>query len=566
MSHVVASWGALLLLFVAAVFFSYVGDHVFETEHRTNQQQSSSSKLKLKKKKVKTQEKNALIDGIGGSSSGSESSGDDSDELLRRELCLASSLTAATAADSGDRYFLVGSSHDLERAIPTDEPVSFLFHRSSPPSKEDDSEINDADPCSLNILETASTLLNERTAVAAGNELLPEVPLSQSAFLQVYIDHRYGREGVNLQTRRVEIDVVEIAQDYFYFQTHLSGSSGIAVLSLEVEFESRSHGFRIPLDTLGSSTDCAPFDDPVVDQVLFRYQTVARFGVFVERAAELEDESGVDERPCDYSNGGGEWVFELKLKSVNEISDQTVFPVPDSVLDDITSAPSKNAKIGHYRLFSCSMSTLNRDFENGKETLRNAEVCSLGDSNFVHMEPVFKRHLPKFHNSGYFFRGHDFYGDMKVPDVPVSKTPRCSAGRIDVMLVDHGSHCPSFNMLGAEKEFNYVDPNITKQADCVLGIDELEPFSKLCPETFGDIERLRRNVWRVTAKNRIHRDSYSRNNALVGALDPMSLSIRDVAMHDKDCVHYTVEEPFPFYAEAVKYMIALAGRDCPQVR
>ena len=59
--------------------------------------------------------------------------------MLRREFCVASALstrkgsnnTTTNNMDLGGFYSLVGSTHRLDQAVPTDEPISFLFHRSS---------------------------------------------------------------------------------------------------------------------------------------------------------------------------------------------------------------------------------------------------------------------------------------------------------------------------------------------------------------------------------------------------------------------------------------------------
>jgi len=132
------------------------------------------------------------------------------------------------------------------------------------------------------------------------------------------------------------------------------------------------------------------------------------------------------------------------------------------------------------------------------------------------------------------------------------------------MIVNQGSHGPTLNIPAGADLYDYLFPNISQQATCVLGIDEFEPYSKKCPDKFGNIERLRRNAWRVTAKNRFARESYKRSQVAVGGLDLMTLSVRDVAMSQDDCVHFSVHKPFPVYEEAVKFMIAMAGRDCPK--
>lgn len=486
---------------------------------------------------------------------------------VTRELCSASaSLTQHTEKEKGDRYFLVGASHDLETAVMTDAApvVAFLFHRSS--------SSNETDPCSPFVLEAANMLLNERKDLP---DTLPKIPISQSVFLQVYLDHRHfgvanTTGSARTQTRRSEIDVHEIAPDYFYFATNFSKSSGIAVLSLEVALESRERRFVIPLDTIGAPYNCSVAnhsdDDAVVEQVRFRYQLVVRFGILVQ-AGPLELDTihreDDDDRPCDYSDGRGEWVFELK--SASSENEQTLtLPIPDSVLSSIADAPFRNATKAQYRLFSCSPSTLNQDFEYGKNMLAQAQACSQGDSNFQRMEVFFKRLLPNFYNEFYFFLGPDVYArNGRV--APISQPPRCrwnDTDVTDVMIVDHGGHCPAINLPAAATAYDQVNPSLPTQAKCVLGIDELEPYAKRCPAKFGDIERLRRNVWRVSAKNRVGRTSYARNNIHVGALDPMALSIRDVSMKGEDCVHYASQDPFPIYAEAVKFMIALAGRHC----
>ena len=55
------------------------------------------------------------------------------------------------------------------------------------------------------------------------------------------------------------------------------------------------------------------------------------------------------------------------------------------------------------------------------------------------------------------------------------------------------------------------------------------------------------------------------HEVLVAALAPMGLSARDVSMTTDDCVHYNNQTPFPVYEEMVKFLIALAGRDCAKL-
>ena len=487
--------------------------------------------------------------------------------MLRREFCVASALstrkgsnnTTINNMDLGGFYSLVGSTHRLDQAVPTDEPISFLFHRSSARIAEG----QDEDPCSETILKNADTLLRKVLAEKVGDGLPTKIPLAQSVFFVVYLDHRYGGNFSETQTRRVEIDVVEVAPNYFYFQTVFAGYSGVAVLTLEVGLESRRPDHTIPLDTLGADGSCTkPVNKTLLDKVRFRHEKVARFGLLVEQRT---DNSADDDRECKYSSGEGEWNFELITvnQKMTEFLLQPHFPAPHSVLEAIAAAPSKNAKLGHYRLFSCSLDRQNRDFELAKYKLESSRVCSLGDSNFRHMGPLFHQHLPKFSYTGYYLFGHDYYGNMSSERIPFSETPQCDTGYNDVMWMNQGSHCPSLSLPETQEDYEDVFPNLIKQASCVVGVDTLVPYTKLCPERYGYIQHLSRNVWRVMAKNRVGRSILQKNNAVVGALDPMALSVRDVVMRQDDCVHYPALEAFPFYKEAVKFMIAVAGRDCP---
>jgi len=321
----------------------------------------------------------------------------------RRVVCQASVLPKqdSSKSDGGDLYSLVASSHSLDQAVPTNERISLLFHRSSSAAAG-----ADGDPCSPTVLEDADAVLADTLAANNNNvvdqKLGPtQIPLSQSAFFQLYIDHR--ETGDDMQTRRVVIDVIEVAPSYFYLDTQFVGNSGLAVLSLEVAFESLDQNHTIPLDTLGSD-QCGVFNDTEDERVRFRYERVARFGVLVERQPQ-QNETDNDGLSCDYSNGEGEysngegeWVFELARpeSSTRDFLQQPYFPFPSSVLDDIARAPSANAKIARYRLFSCSQAQLGRDFANGKQKLANSRVCSLGDSNFQHMEPFFRSTCPSF--------------------------------------------------------------------------------------------------------------------------------------------------------------------------
>jgi len=490
--------------------------------------------------------------------------------MLHREFCEASALptrnmdsnntTAIDNMELGDLYSLVGSTHRLDRPVPTDESISFLFHRSSARIAES----QDEDPCSETILKNADTLLRKVVAEKVGEGLPTKIPLAQSVFFVVYLDHRYGGNNSSvIQTRRVDVDVVEVAPNYFYFQTHFAGSSGVAVLTMEVGLESRQPNHTIPLDTLGADGSCTkPVTKTLLDKVRFRHEKVARFGLRVERGT---DNSANDDRQCEYSSGEGEWNFELITGNQNmtEFLLQPHFPAPDAVLEAIAAAPSKNAKLGHYRLFSCSMDRKNRDFELAKYKLASSRVCSLGDSNFRQMGPLLRQHLPKFNYTGYYLFGHKYYGNTSSENIPFSETPQCDTGYNDVMWMNQGSHCPSFSLPETQQAYEDVFPNLVKQASCVVGVDTLVPYTKRCPERYGYIQHLSRNVWRVMAKNRVGRDILQKNNAVVAALDPMALSVRDVVMRQGDCVHYPALDAFPFYKEAVKFMIAVAGRDCP---
>lgn len=125
-----------------------------------------------------------------------------------------------------------------------------------------------------------------------------------------------------------------------------------------------------------------------------------------------------------------------------------------------------------------------------------------------------------------------------------------------------GSHVPEINLDMQAEAFEYTFPNYTKQAKCYVGVDVTQVFPEYCPKKFGDRNALLRNPWRISATNRHARHSYHENHAVVAGIGKLSLSALDVATHMDDCVHFAMNKPFNVYDEALKLIIAAAGRDC----
>ena len=243
------------------------------------------------------------------------------------------------------------------------------------------------------------------------------VPLSQSAFLQVFVDQRYFDNNNNnpndnttnrimTQSRRVEINVWEVTPNYFFFSTTLEGQSGLAVLSLRVEMESRrlstssndNDGAVIPLDAFGGPWCYGyPFaHHHVVNQTRFRYEMVSRFGVWVEQDNNSNDTTLVDKNDtaaCDYASGKGEWVFTIPEETLNNGNEWGNFSQAAAAstmptllsnqqyLEMVANAPqSPKAVRGFYRLFSCTHDSMKRNFATGLQRLKKRPMCYLGDS------------------------------------------------------------------------------------------------------------------------------------------------------------------------------------------
>ena len=337
---------------------------------------------------------------------------------VNSELCRSSSLST-TSNSNGSQYYLVASSHDIfNKPVPTQQAVSFLFQRVSPsPSSStsmlQEDNVGDGDddgPCSNARLLRAKSLLEnlDNTELQSGND--GKVPLSQSAFSQVYIDHRYFANDIDgsgnqsnrvvTQTRRVEIAVFEVAPGYFFFQTHFEGQSGLAVLSLRVEFEGRLPETIIPMNEFGQG-DCNTFDYMhVVDQTRFRYEMVTRFGVWGQNSGSNNSSlptTTFNEAQAaaegDYASGSGEWVFStMSDNAANDASFLANFSNSTSapglmlmnmtILKEIANAPkSPKSGQGHYRLFRCSLEKYAAGYARGLARFKFKNMCYLGDSN-----------------------------------------------------------------------------------------------------------------------------------------------------------------------------------------
>mmetsp|Transcript_44508 Transcript_44508/g.107794 ORF Transcript_44508/g.107794 Transcript_44508/m.107794 type:complete len:801 (+) Transcript_44508:134-2536(+) len=561
----------------------------------------------------------------------------------------------------GASYHLVASSHSLDRNIFANETVSFILYQNH--DHDDDDDDDDHHSCSIETLTEAETIRRETVQRQQQQQqlrrhsnddddglsslLLPSPPLRQSAFLQVHIDQRLYPSDINkndgdgnvddddtssvviTQTRRTEIDVVEVAPRYFFFSTQFEHSSSpsstaLAVLSFEVQIETKKENTtglsssssrrQIPLDTIGSNDKCSgPYDYSIMNgdnqttalaekDIYFRYEVVTRFGVWIEKEEEDADGGGggggrsftkntstndklYETLPdgCDYSTGKGEWVYQLSPNPVVGVNVTTKtrelqtalehhrrLPPSQQVLDEIANgARSKEAFGGYYRLFSCSKETFEGDFQSGLVALSKQRTCSLGDSNFARMFDLFRTFLPDFQHRDYFFYNSTaYYMDLKP--MAASNPPTCmdrgENNVVDIIFHSIGSHCDALTLSKQAEAFEMLLPDFSNQVSCFVGADELAPYAMFCPAKFGNYEKLVRNVWRVFAKNYMARKQYTNRkehgDTLVAALGPMGLSARDVSMTMDDCVHYHNQTPFPVYKEMVKFLIALAGRDC----
>ena len=169
----------------------------------------------------------------------------------------------------------------------------------------------------------------------------------------------------------------------------------------------------------------------------------------------------------------------------------------------------------------------------------------LSPSAMKRMLVSFKPYLPAFKEKSYFFFNATTYvADGKY--VLTALPPTCMVGP-DVIFHDIGSHCDTMALSQQVEAFASHFPPFAKQAKCFVGVDELAPYAVHCPQQFGNIEKIARNVWRVTIKNWLASTQYKRNtNTLVAALGPLGMSARDAAMGREDCLHCGGQKTFPF--------------------
>ena len=191
------------------------------------------------------------------------------------------------------------------------------------------------------------------------------------------------------------------------------------------------------------------------------------------------------------------------------------------------------------------------------------------------MQPTYKHHFQHyFRHRFYWFRNKTIYTAWDAVDnyasgrdhpYPTSKPPNCLRGSNTEQVMFHsvGSHCPRINLASLGEAFEHTFPNFSKQAKCYVGVDVTQAFSQRCPRKFGNIERVHRNAWRISEKNRLARQSYqANNNAIVAGIERLSLSAMDVATTDNDCVHFGKNKPFNVYDAALSLVVSTAGRDC----
>ena len=445
--------------------------------------------------------------------------------IVTEAQCMMSSVVAPSTTSF--KFVLAASSHPLDN-VPYGSPVYFLLRQgnlSGTPKQL----------CSLESRRVARMVLDNAIVDA---EVHTTIPLFQDAFLTATIDHRNRVE----QTRAVNILVRQVAPGMFFFP-YTPQRDGVVVFTMELALHS-PNSTDCNLGLIGGSCARTTSFHGCMES---SYSIVARFWTHIAQTKQITESLA----NCSYADGIGEWSFPFQRGPLDGLNlSQLRETQVKELIQNITATPRLTGP-ARYVLTGCTEAQFRLDLQAGKDKLNKwKKVCMLGDSQTQAQKKYFPAKLIRTDQTF-----------LVSPGRTKKHLTKCGPGQVDAFLYSLGSHCQDLNIPTARKYYPGIAHDVAKLAKhCAVVTATTFAYPSMCPERFGDGQRVRRNYWRIQAKNVVWREASEKEGLVFVDIAQATLAIQDLTHKGTDCIHFrNRQDSFNVYRAMVDLTVAAIG-------